>query len=108
MTDREKFEEVLKLCPSENISTLFQYFMDIYEKELSFCTIKTLHKIINSSLEHRLEQTERILSVANERAKCLRKYLDGSMWKDEELARLYVQPQIENAQAIIDAVKDVK
>lgn len=108
MTDREKFEEVLKSCSSENIFTLFQYFLDMYEEELSFYTIRALHKMINNSLEHRLEQTNRALSVANERAEYLKKYLDGSMWKDEELARLYVQPQIENAQTIIDAVKDVK
>lgn len=108
MTDREKFERVLKLCPSENISTLFQYFLDMYAEELSFYTIKTLHKMINNSLEHRLEQTERALFVANERAVYLRNYLDGSMWADEELERLYRQPQVENAQAILDAVKEVK
>lgn len=108
MEEREMLEEVLNFCSSKSITTIFQDFLNTYEEKLSFYTIKTLHKMINNSLEHRLEKAERALYVANERADYLKKYLDGSMWKDEELAKLRVQPQIENAQAILDAVKEVK
>ena len=41
--------------------------------------------------------------VANERAVYLKSYLSGSMWPTEELVKEHLQPQIDNAQAIIDA-----
>lgn len=106
MTDREKLEKVLRECPFDNIETILQWYLNRYN--ISFSSLRELDKIINDFMNDRLDEVERTLFVANERAGYLRKYLDGSMWKDEELAKLYIQPQIENAQAILDAVKEVE
>lgn len=106
MTDREKLEKVLKECPFDNIVAIMQWYLN--RNNVSFNTLRGLDQLINHFMNDRLDEVERALFVANERAGYLRKYLDGSMWKDEETAKFYRQPQIENAQAIIDAVKDVK
>ncbi|MBO5828862.1 MAG: hypothetical protein J6R59_10495 [Paludibacteraceae bacterium] len=107
MTDRERLQLVLDNCSSENIETIFQCFLDNFEDNLSPRTIHSLYKIIGFSLDHKFEKLDEVRWVSKERATYLRKYLDGSMWKDEEIAKKYLQPQIENAQAIIDACKGV-
>lgn len=106
MTDKEKLEKVLKECPFDNIETILQWYLNQYD--ISFSSLHELDKIINDFMNDRLDEIEWTLFITNERANYLKKYLDGSMWKDEETAKSHLQPQIENAQAIIDAIKNVK
>lgn len=106
MTDREKLQATLKECPFDNIVSIMQWYLN--RNNISFNALRDLDKLINHFMNDRLDEVERTLFVANEKAGYLKKYLDGSMWKDEELAKLYIQPQIENAQAILDTVKEVE
>lgn len=46
--------------------------------------------------------------VANERAGYLKRYLEGKMYASKEVAEQYVDCQIENADAIIQACKSKK
>lgn len=105
MTDKERLQLVLDNCRSQSIEGIFQCFLDNFENDLSIRVINGLHKQIGHCLEHKIEKLDQARFVANERATYLKRYLDGTMWKDEEIAKKYVQPQIENAQAIIDACK---
>ena len=105
MTDKERLQFVLDNCPSVNIEAIFQCFLDNFDRVLSIRTINELHKQIGYCLDRKIDKLDQARFVANERATYLRRYLDGSMWKDEETAKKYVQPQIENAQAIIDMCK---
>ena len=107
MTDRERLQLILDNTSSKNIETIFQCFLDNFEDDLSIRTINELHKKIGFSLNHKIEKLDQARFVANERATYLKRYLDGSMWKGEEIAKKYLQPQIENAQAIIDVCKNI-
>lgn len=107
MTDRERLQFVIDNCRSQSIEGIFQCFLDNFENDLSIRTINELHKQIGHCLDHKIDKLDRVRFVANERATYLKTYLEGKMWKDEESAKKNLQPQIENAQAIIDACKSI-
>jgi hypothetical protein len=82
--------------------------LDYFEDELSIYTVNELRKKICYVLDHKIEKSSQALFVANERAGYLKRYLEGKMWPNEEIAKEYLGPQIDNAQAIIDACGKVK
>ena len=81
--------------------------MDVYSTlTRSKETFETINKMYGQLCELRDWKIDELVSlkyVAEERAGYIKKYLEGKMWPTEELAREYLQPQIDNAQAIIDA-----
>lgn len=108
-TDKEKLLEILNLFEPPYDKHSLEYILDAYIEHFAedFSALR-LHGMITELEDYlriKLEKLDKARFVANERATYLKKYLDGSMWKDEKLAKEYVQPQIENAQAIIDACK---
>lgn len=104
-TDREKLQFILDSYSYQSIEDICQCFLNIFGNDLSIRTVSELHKQINNCLERKIDGLDRAKSIAIERATYLKIYLEGKMWKDEESAKKNVQPQIENAQAIIDAHK---
>ena len=60
---------------------------------------------MENNLNNKVYNLEMVKSISKERAFYLKTYLEGNMWKDEESARKNLQPQIDNAKAIIDACK---
>ena len=108
MTDKERLQYILNNTQSEDIESILNFFLAAYEHKMSLGTINELHNLITSSLSRKVGKASQALFVANERAYYLKRYLDGSMWKDEKITRKNLQPQIENAQAIIDECNRVK
>ena len=111
-TDKEKLLKLLNdLNESPCISTSLEYilgaYIEEYEDDFSALRLFGIITDLECYLKIKLTKLDQAIFVANERATYLKRYLDGSMWKDEELAKKYVQPQIENAQDIINACKSV-
>lgn len=106
MTDREKLLFMLDVYKNvDSIGGILNCFLDLYGDDISIRTISRMSKELNGYLDYRINNLERARFIANERAGYIKKYLEGKMWPNEELARQYLQPQIDNAQAIIDACK---
>lgn len=103
MTDREKLLRLLDGFQVDSIDAILNCFLNVYGDELSIKTIRDMAKTLNNSLGNRVDELERLRFIANERAGYIKKYLEGKMWPDEETAKFYLQPQIDNAQAILDA-----
>lgn len=103
MTDKQRLQTILNNTKYDDIEQILELFLISFQDKLSLGTINELHNLITSSLNRKVEKASQAMFVANERAGYLKRYLDGSMWKDEETAKEYLQPQIDNAQAIIDA-----
>ena len=102
MNDKERMQHILDTCDYVSIESIFYHYLLTYVDELSINTIKELHNQTNNVLQTKIEDMNRANYVATERATYIKTYLEGKMWKDEESAKANVQPQIENAQAIID------
>lgn len=102
MTDKERLQHILDTYDSVSIESIFYHYLMTYFDELPISTIKELHNQTNNVLEAKIKDMSRANYIAYERATYLKSYLDGSMWKTEEAAKANVQPQIENAQTIID------
>ena len=104
MENREKMINYIKfhienniVCPIEDI--LCNYIANNFSvKELSNFIIK-----LQQILDFKVSELYKANRVSKERAGYIKKYLSGEMWTTEEAAKANVQPQINNAQAIIDA-----
>lgn len=105
MTDKERLQFILDNYSVQSIEEILQRFLSSFEDDLSIITINELHKQTGCFLTHKVKKLELLKRIAYERASHLKSYLDGTMWNDEELAKRNVQPQINNAQAIISACK---
>ena len=105
MTDGEKLINLIKGCNLDSMGEILNlYFLTYYEDY----SAKQLHGFItdlNRCLGYKVKELDEARFVAHERATYLKKYLSGDMWLTEEAARANLQPQIDNAQAIIDACK---
>lgn len=106
MTDREKLLHLLDVYQMDSIGAILNCFLDVYGKDIPVRTISRMSKEFNAYLDYRINNLEDARFVANERAGYIKRYLEGKMWPSEELAKQYLQPQIENAQAIIDACNE--
>jgi hypothetical protein len=106
MTDREKLLLILDAYKNmDSIGAILNCFLDIYGDNINIRTLSRMLKELHGYLDYRIDKLETARFVANERAGYIKKYLEGKMWPTEELARQYLQPQIDNAQDIIDACK---
>lgn len=102
MTDKERLLGILELCDEEDIVTIIIQYLDIYWERLENYKLMELITYINSIVRIKLENFDILKNVAKERAFYLKTYLEGNMWETEENAKKNVQPQIDNAQRIID------
>lgn len=109
MTDKEKLIYVAKYvaneCGLDSIEDILDYFFSSFENDISAIRMHNLINKLNYHLGRKIKKLEHARYVANERAHYLKFYLNGDMWTTEEAARENIQPQIDNAQAIIDACK---
>ena len=103
MTDKEKLQYILDNFDTTSIESIFNHFLMYYIDELPISTINELHKQVNNVLNIKIEQLNRANWVACEKATYIKTYLEGNIWKNEEDAKANLQPQIDNAQAIIEA-----
>ena len=103
MTDKQRLQYIIDNTPQDDIESIMEHFLFNYAYKMPIDTVNGLYKQIRDVLDTKIEDCRKLQFVARERARYLKSYLDGSMWKDEELAKKYLQPQIENAQAILDA-----
>lgn len=108
MTDKEKLLHILKTYKVDSMKAILNCYLETYYHDISTRQISDLMNDLNRYLAYKVIDLETLRSVANERARYLKSYLNGDMWLTEEAARENVQPQIDNAQAIIDACKYVK
>ena len=106
MTDREKLLKLFDTYKMEYIETILECFFDVYQDDISVGRMFTLIKNLSMRLERKVDKLNQAKYVAKERATYLKTYLNGDMWKTEEIAKANIQPQIDNVQAIIDACAD--
>lgn len=100
MTDKERLLRLIKALP-ENCT--FEEIVEAYIINFSASRLNKLVIKIQNIIDYEIRILESTKSVAMERAIYLKQYLSGDMWPTEEIAKNHVQPQINNAQAIIDA-----
>lgn len=104
MTDREKLLAFLngdnKL---DSIEEILKRYLYVCYDDVSALQLSEMMADINNALREKVRELNRTRRIANERARYLKNYLSGNMWTTEEAARANLQPQIDNAQAIIDA-----
>ena len=105
MTDREKLLNILDTYHGDHIESVLRIFFDEYGDSISASRMSGLIDMFNHLLKEKTERLENTQRIAYERANYLKTYLKGDMWATEEAARENLQPQIDNAQAIIDACK---
>lgn len=105
MTDKEKMRSILDTAgmSAGSIESIFHTFLCLYGSSLSIETVNDLYEQISRLRDDKINELVTLKYVAKERAGCLKRYLEGKTWPTEELARQYLQPQINNAQAILDA-----
>ena len=105
MTDREKLLKLLDTCKMDSMSAILDCYFDVYYDDYTASQIHGFIKNLNMYLGYKVENLDRAKYIAYERASYLKTYLSGDMWTTEEAARENLQPQIDNAQAIIDVCK---
>lgn len=103
MTDKERLQRVLDVAIRGNIEEILDIFLYTYGNSLSIETVNDLYEQISRIRDSKIADLVTLRFVANERARYIKSYLEGKMWPDEETAKRYLQPQIDNAQAILDA-----
>ena len=103
-SDKEKVLEILKDCDDTiSLDSIISIFLVKHYKDFSANRIKYIMKILDVHLSEKINELERIKSIAKERATYLKCYLEGEMYSSKETAEKHVNVQIENAKAIIDA-----
>lgn len=104
MIDKDKLQIVINhMSDSATIEDIISAYLREYSKDFSVTRLKDLVNLINLRyLYPKIEELSHLRSVTKERATYIKTYLEGKMWKDEESARKNLQPQIDNAQTIID------
>lgn len=109
LTDYEKMKKALEtLGELASFEELAIYFMQVNFADFSSIRIQQFMDSVSKDVLHpKLIGLERARAVSSERALYLKTYLDGNMYTSEEAAIKHVPVQAKNAQAIIDACKDV-
>lgn len=105
MTDRERLLKILDNYPNVSLETVLNLFFEDYGDTVSASRVNWMISNLNNYLDYKINKLEHVQHVSYERASYLKTYLNGDMWATEEAARANLQPQIDNAQAIIDACK---
>ena len=108
MTDREKLLAFLNGNAKLNsIEDILQVYLYSFYGDISVLQLNQMMRDVNDVIGQKVRGLNRAKYIAKERAMYLKSYLSGEMWLTEEAAKANVQPQIDNAQAIIDAYDDV-
>ena len=104
MSDKEKLLKIINECHDDiSFETIAMIFINYYFNEFSASRLMSICKNINNYLSAKINKLEEVKFVAKERAGYLKRYLKGEMYTSKEVAEKYVDIQLENVQAIIDA-----
>lgn len=103
MTDREKLLKLLEAHQMDSMKAILNCYFATYYRDYSAEQMHGFVKDLNILLGYKMRELDEARFVAYERATYLKRYLNGDMWLTEEAAKENIQPQIDNAQAIIDA-----
>lgn len=104
MTDRERLLGLLEVATGlDSLESILEHYLYVYLDSISTIELAEINKLINEAIICKARDLETIKFIANERAGWIKSYLEGNMWETEEDAKRNVQPQINNAQAIINA-----
>lgn len=104
MTDRERLLSFLNENDQLNsIEEILDYYLSVFYGDISALQLGKMMTVVNDILVQKVRGLMITKSIAQERAFYLKTYLSGEMWLTEEAAKANVQPQINNAQAILDA-----
>ena len=108
MTDRERLLGIINGNDKLNfIEDILKQYLYAYYDNISSLQLSEMMADINNTLREKVIEFNKIKCVSEERAFYLKTYLSGEMWLTEEAAKANIQPQINNAQAIIDACKNL-
>lgn len=109
ITDKERLKMILDNdhCPDSLVDILYKFLWRYYD-DISIMQVSKIMTLMNNCLEEKSKSFQELQFVARERATYLEAYLSGKMWKTEEAAKAAVDPQIKNAQAILDACRRCK
>lgn len=103
MTDQEKLKRLIENTNEESLEGILSEYLEVYCDDFSALRVYGLINLLNQkSLYSNLVKLEKIRQISQERAGYLKLYLDGDMWATEADARANLQPQIDNAQKILD------
>ena len=108
MTDKEKLLAMLNKKDGLNlIEDILQVYLNSFYGDISVLQLNQMMRDVNDILSQKVRGLNRAKYIAKERATYLKAYLSGELWLTEEAAKENVQPQIDNAQAIIDACDNI-
>ena len=105
MTDGERLVNLINECKLNSMKEILNLYFVTYYKDYSAKQLYEFVTCLNMFLGWKAEDLDKARFVAYERANYLKRYLNGDLWTTEEAAKANLQPQIDNAQAIIDACK---
>lgn len=105
MGDKEKIMYIMNNYDIDSIEGLVISYFTLYGENCPIVRMIDLMQDLSRVLLWKANKLENLKFIANERASYIKSYLSGDMWKTEEDAKKNLQPQINNAQAIIDACK---
>lgn len=109
MTDREKLLTIVNGDNNLNsIEDILKRYLYVYYDDMSELQLSEMMADVHTALREKVRELNRAKRIANERARYLKSYLSGDLWLTEEAAKENVQPQIDNAQAIIDACNNIR
>ena len=101
MTDKEKLEGMLPYS-GDRFEDIVEQFLRLHISDFSPSRLRHLLKVLEIFLDTKINCYELALSNSYEKACYIKSYLEGGMWKNEELAKANVGSQITNAESIID------
>ena len=109
MSEKQRLLNILSRFGDDiSVESVIYTFMREADKDYSDLRLNRFIMGLTDILYDKQLGCERVARVSLEKATYLKNYLDGKLYKDEEIARKYVDIQKENAQAIIDVCKGDK
>lgn len=101
MTDKEKLKQMLPYS-LDSFEDIVSQYLRLFISDFSPSRLRNLIKTLDIFLDTKVHCYELAVGNSLEKASYLKSYLEGKMFKDEEIARENVGCQIRNAQSIID------
>jgi hypothetical protein len=101
MTDKEKLEAVLPYSV-DSLEEIVAQYLRFYIDDFSPSRLRGFIKMLDIFLDTKIKSYEMAVDNSFEKARYIKSYLEGKMWKDEETAKCNVNAQIKNAESIID------
>lgn len=107
MTVKEKMLNIIENYGVSSVEDFLFVYMDVYYKEFGAARINSLIASLTKYNGELINALEVIKGIASERAYYLKTYLEGKMYTTDEAAVKHLPVQIENADAIIGACKNL-